>query len=197
MLWWEAATVLKSLQLKQGMRQKQQQGEVERESETPDIVWVQMRLVPTSSESQASCSLACQHQWHDSNWGALKSSRGLRENSAAVLKMPMQHWSVEREVRVMRKELWNKRMQINFFVPLGQSVMMQYFIWALSSFLKRNLLYVPVSLQAERVVVIIPDSEHFSAAPAWVKPKLSAWAEVLTLKNPQNLQLDLAYQNCK
>lgn len=144
------------------------------ESETPEIVWVQMRLVPTSLESQVSYLPACQHQWQDINWGALKSSWGLRENPAAVLTVPMQHWIVEREVRVMRKELWNKRMQINFFVPLGQSVMKKYSIWALSSFLKRHLLYVPVSLQAERVVVIIPDSEHFSVAPAPAKPKLTA-----------------------
>ena len=46
--------------------------------------------------------------------------------------------------------------------------MMQHFVWVWtpSPFLKRNLHYVPVPLQAERVVVIIRDSEHRFVAPA-------------------------------
>lgn len=88
-------------------------------------------------------------------------------------------------------------MQIKSFVLLGQTVMMQRFVRTPSAFLKRNLLYAPVPLQAEHVVVIIRDSEHRFIVPAWVKPKLEAWAEVLTPQKTQNLQLNIAYQNCK
>lgn len=57
-------------------------------------------------------------------------------------------------------------MQIKSFVLLGQTVMMQRFVRTPSAFLKRNLLYAPVPLQAEHVVVIIRDSEHRFIVPA-------------------------------
>lgn len=41
-------------------------------------------------------------------------------------------------------------------------------------------------------------TEHRFIAPDWAKPKLEAWVGIFTHpKKTQNLQLNLAYQNCK
>lgn len=57
-------------------------------------------------------------------------------------------------------------MQINFFVLLDQTAVMQHFVQNPSSSFERNLLYVPIPLQPERVVVIIHNSKHHLIAPA-------------------------------
>lgn len=51
-------------------------------------------------------------------------------------------------------------MQINVFVLLGQTAMTQHFVQTPSPSFERNLLYVPVPLQSERVVLIIHNNKH-------------------------------------
>lgn len=62
-------------------------------------------------------------------------------------------------------------MQTNLFVLLGQCAVMLHFVQTPSSSFERSLLYVPVPLQSERVVVIIHKQQTSFNSTSLREPK--------------------------